>query len=473
MTKYCIQHQWARNSNGSIELKEEQVFGNAKLTRAAVKGYRYTVTCKNETCDWRLHASSLPDGVTYMIKSVRGGHLFCRRVVENKEANTRWIATMLQTTIQSNPTIEVKTLRNELQDRFGVRCDRQTLYRAKKIVLKTMKVDSYAKLKKYENAIRWHTARVGSAADFKEALKWVGEDSVDAVNWLMSEPVEKWARHAFDYRIKSDHVTNNMSVSFNKLIKDERDKPILTLLELLRRKIMVRFSEKWDELEKWNDSITPYAREHLMMNEKEARKLEVIHDRGEWYDTLEPCGNFFLVNTIDVHCDCGMWQISGIPCMHDVAVFMYNQQFAHEHVHWYYTKKAMKLTYSGSINSIPDEFRWLEIEHDDGNANEVVEPPQKRTKVGRPKKARRRAVDEPRAPTKYSPTNANDATLSDITFILGNAKGKGKGPSSKGKKGSSSQDTTTAISFSSTKHKQFGFPFHKEMVSVSSTSEAS
>ncbi|KAL5835505.1 hypothetical protein ACOSQ4_015002 [Xanthoceras sorbifolium] len=76
-----------------------------------------------------------------------------------------------------------------------------------------------------------------------------------------SEPVEKWARYAFNARIKSDHITNNMFDCFNGWIKDERDKPILTLLELLKRKIMVRFCEKWEELKKWNDSITLYARE--------------------------------------------------------------------------------------------------------------------------------------------------------------------------------------------------------------------
>ncbi|KAL5844680.1 hypothetical protein ACOSQ3_010736 [Xanthoceras sorbifolium] len=63
---YCTQHQWAPNSNCSIELKEKQAFGNTKLTRPAVKGYaiqkgfrlkkikndscRYTVTCKNDAC---------------------------------------------------------------------------------------------------------------------------------------------------------------------------------------------------------------------------------------------------------------------------------------------------------------------------------------------------------------------------------------------------------------------------------------
>ncbi|KAL5820490.1 hypothetical protein ACOSQ3_022372 [Xanthoceras sorbifolium] len=422
MAKYYTQHQWAPKSNGSIEMKEGQE--GFRLKKIKNDSCRYTVTC-----EWRLHALCLPDGVTYIIKSVLSSHSFCQRVVENKEANARWVASVLQTTIYSNPTIEAKVFRNELQNRFGVRCDRQTLYRAKNIVLKTMKanhVNSYAKLKKHMlanfkcvfknhniNGKLWHTTRVGSVVDFKEALKWVGEDSVDAVNWLMSESVEKWARHAFDSRIKSDHITNNMSGCFNGWIKDERDKPILTLLELSRRKIMVRFAEKW------NDSITPYAREQLMMNEKEGRKLDVIHGRGEWYETLKPCGNFFLVHIGNVHYDCGMWLISGIPCMNAVAVFMYNRQFAHEHVHWYYSKEVMN-PYG--------------LKLDDGNANEVVESPQKRTKVGRPKKARRRAADEPHAPTKIFSNKCKGCNTIGLNICTCPNKGKEKDQARKEKK---------------------------------------
>ncbi|KAK4858213.1 hypothetical protein QYF36_012818 [Acer negundo] len=91
---------------------------------------------------------------------------------------------------------------------------------------------------------------------------------------------------------------------------------------------MVRFYEKWDEVEKWNDSITPYAREMLDTNEKEARKLQIIHGRGEWYETIDKYGKKFLVSVVDVMCDCGMWQISGLPCMHVIAVFMYRREFA-------------------------------------------------------------------------------------------------------------------------------------------------
>ncbi|KAL5787996.1 hypothetical protein ACOSP7_004945 [Xanthoceras sorbifolium] len=127
-----------------------------------------------------------------------------------------------------------------------------------------------------------------SEADFKLTLKSVGRDSVDAISWLMSEPIDKWARHAFDSSIKSDHITNNMSICFNGWIKDERDKPILTLLKLLSMKIMVWYCEKWEEIEKWNDSMTPYAREQLLMNENYKNANEVVESPVKRREGVKP-----------------------------------------------------------------------------------------------------------------------------------------------------------------------------------------
>ncbi|KAK2633977.1 hypothetical protein Ddye_028769 [Dipteronia dyeriana] len=131
------------------------------------------------------------------------------------------------------------------------------------------------------NGKLWSIARVGSKSVFTKRMKELGDDSMEAVLWLMNEPCEKWARHAFQCDIKSDHITNNMSECFNNWIKNYRDKPILTLLEHLRRKIMVRFSNKCDEVEKLNDYITPYARAQLSTNEKRGRKLQVYHGMGD------------------------------------------------------------------------------------------------------------------------------------------------------------------------------------------------
>ncbi|KAK4854046.1 hypothetical protein QYF36_018176 [Acer negundo] len=137
----------------------------------------------------------------------------------------------------------------------------------------------------------------------------------------MSEPVEKWARHAFEPSIKADHISNNMCECFNSWIREDRDKPVLQLLEILRRKLM----------------------------------------------------------------------INGLPCMHVIAVYMYKREFAHDHVHWYYSKQTWQLTYDGVINPIPDESRWPEVHY------EIIELPVKKAKVGKPKKKRSRVPDEPRA----------------------------------------------------------------------------
>ena len=117
---------------------------------------RYTVSCKNKTCDWRVHVSSLPDGVTFMVRTVTGGHILCPRMTANKEANAKWVASVLQSTILADPKLTPKSLKRTLLENYSVTCSSLTIYRAKKIVLNNLKTDhiaAYAKMKKYGNAI--------------------------------------------------------------------------------------------------------------------------------------------------------------------------------------------------------------------------------------------------------------------------------------------------------------------------------
>ncbi|KAL5797313.1 hypothetical protein ACOSQ2_002133 [Xanthoceras sorbifolium] len=365
------------------------------LTKIKNDRSRYTVKCKNETCDWRFHASCLPDRLTFMIHSVQGGHSFCLRTTSNKEANSNWVLEVVGTAIMANLTILPKVLKTELQEKYAIKCGSQTIYRAKKRVLKNLKVDHvnlYAKIRQYANTKRpsinlgtdmpragsrycfrhivanfratlknlnmteklWATSRVGYATGFKEVMKSIKDDSVKA----------------YDYLMKSDHNTNNMSECFNSWIKDDREKPILTLMESLRRKFMVRFHEKWEEVKKFEDGISPYARGRINDNDKEGRKLHVFHGRGEYHETIDTFNKKMLVNLKEKTCNCRLWEISGIPCEHALAAFSFNRQFTHESVHWYYSNEALKLTYGGNINPVPEEALWYTFIE-----NENIEPP--------------------------------------------------------------------------------------------------
>ena len=60
--------------------------------------------------------------------------------------------------------------------------------------------------------------------------------------WLDKVPVHTWARPAMDFTCKTDLVVNNISELFNKMILDVRGKPIKTMLEGIRTKLMVKFN---------------------------------------------------------------------------------------------------------------------------------------------------------------------------------------------------------------------------------------
>ena len=81
--------------------------------------------------------------------------------------------------------------------------------------------------------------------DWNEAMGEIKKENIHAYNWLMEKPLHLWTRHVFDVDVKSDHVTNNMTESFNQWIGTVRGKPILTLLENIRIKLMKRFHDRY------------------------------------------------------------------------------------------------------------------------------------------------------------------------------------------------------------------------------------
>ena len=61
----------------------------------------------------------------------------------------------------------------------------------------------------------------------------------------------------FSEQPKSDVLLNNMCESFYVAILDARDKPIITLLEVVRVYIMKRIVSKREVAQKWNQPFGP------------------------------------------------------------------------------------------------------------------------------------------------------------------------------------------------------------------------
>ena len=79
---------------------------------------------------------------------------------------------------------------------------------------------------------------------FEVAMEKMKEESEAAWDWLMKIPVSTWARYAMDENYKTDLVVNNLSEVFNRMILDVRGKPVQTMFDGIRKKLMARNDEK-------------------------------------------------------------------------------------------------------------------------------------------------------------------------------------------------------------------------------------
>ncbi|XVF72527.1 hypothetical protein PTKIN_Ptkin12aG0128400 [Pterospermum kingtungense] len=83
----------------------------------------------------------------------------------------------------------------------------------------------------------------------------IKEKHPEAYEWLLDKPPHQWSRSHFSIRPKCDVLLNNLCESFNIFILDTRDKPILSMLENIRCKLMKKFYMKRFVAEKYEGLI--------------------------------------------------------------------------------------------------------------------------------------------------------------------------------------------------------------------------
>ena len=131
---------------GNVELKENQIFVDVKEFRAILRDYliqenfdvirikneksRVTAICAANGCPWRIHASPLPDGITYMIKSLKSEHT-CIRESKKTNATSTWMAEKLESSLRADPSMSYDLMYTQINDSYGVQPHPMQLYRAR------------------------------------------------------------------------------------------------------------------------------------------------------------------------------------------------------------------------------------------------------------------------------------------------------------------------------------------------------
>lgn len=250
------------------------------------------------------------------------------------------------------------------------------------------------KLKFKDQALKnlmWSAARSYLEDGFNQKMNEIKAISKEAYEWLVKIAPNQWCKYALSTRPKCDMLSNNLCESFNNYIKEAREMPILTMCEALRRQLMCRIQTKRQWIENYNGKICPRIQEKLNIIKEKSLEFEcLMAAEGLWEVTLR--NKSWVVNFRNHTCSCREWDMTGIPCEHAICAILQEEKDAEDFVSNFYSVEKYKTTYKYIIMPVPDNSQWSEPSAHD--KEEQLLPPVFKKKTGRPRKVRKKGLDE-------------------------------------------------------------------------------
>ncbi|XP_048494366.1 uncharacterized protein LOC104908537 [Beta vulgaris subsp. vulgaris] len=228
--------------------------------------------------------------------------------------------------------------------------------------------------------------------------------SGDAHAYLDAIDVKHWARHAFQTKSKSNMLLNNLCETFNGVLREARDKPIITCMEWIRRYVMRRSCEKLTGVEKQIGRLMPYVAKVFEWISIEAQNCFLVQSTlDEW--EVNHKEQQHVVNLSARSCTCRKWELTGIPCQHAFACLVKRRQNPEDFVDDYYSKATYLKAYSIHVRPMPGMSQW------EKNDMPKPLPPVHRKMPGKPsKKKRKKEVGEDEGRFVKKPKKPNNCS---------------------------------------------------------------
>nr|CAD1834514.1 unnamed protein product [Ananas comosus var. bracteatus] len=233
----------------------------------------------------------------------------------------------------------------------------------------------------------WAAAKASYVAKFEHWMGLIKETDAVAYEWLVDKPPQQWSMSHFREFPKCDMLLNNMCECFNRYILEARAKPILSMLEAIRCKMMNRLYMKMEAAEKYNGSICPkIIKKFEKLKEQSAvcwpqpagsKKFQVGSSHGQ-----------FVVDLIQKTCSCRRWDLTGLPCPHAISAMLHENLRPEDSVHDCCSIETYKKCYEHLIKPINGQDMWTKT------GQEPIQSPDNKKRPGRPKMARKKSASE-------------------------------------------------------------------------------
>ncbi|XP_060217142.1 uncharacterized protein LOC132644569 [Lycium barbarum] len=169
---------------------------------------------------------------------------------------------------------------------------------------------------------------------------------------LLYYDIDRWSKVYFKYLSCCDSVDNNMAESFNSWIFGPRHKTIITMLEEIRVKMMIRARQLREFSETWIANINPMALKVLQENTSKSMKCTLEWNGEYGFEVKDSWGNKFIVNLNSNTCTCRSWMLKGTPCCHAIAAPHFRKLEPIYYVAHWYTKDTYLKIYNSFIQPV-------------------------------------------------------------------------------------------------------------------------
>ncbi|XP_056699506.1 uncharacterized protein [Spinacia oleracea] len=219
--------------------------------------------------------------------------------------------------------------------------------------------------------------------DFQRYIDSIKSISIEAYEWVIRSEPEYWA-NTFFKGARYNHLSSNFGDMFYSWASEAHELPITQMVDVIRAKILDLICARKSESAQWLTRLTPSMEEKLEKENLKVSQLQVLISVGS---TFEVRGD--TVETVDIdqwECSCKVWQLTGLPCCHAVAVIGCMGRTLYEYCSQYFSVESYRLTYSETVNPVPSTNGSFQNDSSQAAVTVTVTPPPTRRPPGRPTK---------------------------------------------------------------------------------------
>ncbi|XP_025678908.1 uncharacterized protein [Arachis hypogaea] len=234
----------------------------------------------------------------------------------------------------------------------------------------------------------WRCAKASHWQIWEKEMKTLRLLNEGAFRHLNGIPPRFWSRSRFTFLSKCDSLVNNMSESFNSVLVEARENPIVSMLEDIRIYMMTRWAANRERVLNYPGNIIPMICKKLEKRASLARDWRPYWSSASQYKVMSGLDKY-VVDLAAGECSCRNWQLSGILCPHAISCITFKGLNLESYVDECYKKEAYIRCYEAVIHPVNGPELWERTQYDD-----VIPPPYRRPSHRPVKKRKRGAADE-------------------------------------------------------------------------------